>query len=92
MSSALPLRFVDYIADPVILICEGSTWPAVGQRVRAIGSEGNGLLVVQIIQSDEFPEPRALGPERFGIKLKYNEIPWPPDTQIEVIGPITAGR
>jgi hypothetical protein len=86
MSLPLPLRFVAHTTDPVMLICEGSVRPAVGQRVRATASEGNGLLVVEVVGHDQLPEGTELRPETFGLRLKYNVIPWPPNTPIEVIG------
>lgn len=86
MSSALPLHFLNHVTDPVILICEGTPRPVVGQRVRAIGSEGNGLLVVVVLEPEELPGGAGASPERFGIKLQCNELPWPPNTRIEIIG------
>jgi hypothetical protein len=83
MSSALPLRFLHHLTDPVLLICEGSDRPSVGERVRAIGSEGNGLMVVAVV--DELPQGFDQAAERFGLQLKRNEIPWPPNTLIEVV-------
>jgi len=85
MSSAMPLRFVVHTTDPVLLICEGSTMPAVGQRVRAVGSEGNGLLVLAIVERDQLPDGANRGEHAFGMKLKYNEIPWAPNTPIEIV-------
>jgi hypothetical protein len=79
MSSVLPLRFLNHVTDPVVLICEGSIRPLVGQRVRATGSEGNGFMVVAVV--DDVPG----SPERFGLNLKRNEIPWPPNTPFEVV-------
>lgn len=74
-----------HVVDPAILICAGCERPVVGQRLRAKGSQGNGLLVVEIIEPEQLPSTAPKGPQRFGLKLKYNEIPWPPDTPIEIV-------
>lgn len=79
------LRFVHHVDETMILICEGSVMPEVGQRLRATGSQGNGFLVVAVLAHDELPGRTELGPQSFGLRLKRNEIPWPPDTLIEVI-------
>ncbi len=85
MMSPPPLRFVTNTVTPVILICEGSLRPRVGQRVRATGSEGNGFLVVGIIDHEYLIAAMALSTDSFGLKLKNSEVPWPPNTPIEIL-------
>lgn len=85
MCSSLRLRFVHHVADPKILIFEGSAIPAIGQRLRAVGSQGNGFSVVAILAHDQLPKATNLAPQSFGLKLKYNEIPWAPGTPIEIL-------
>lgn len=85
MSSTLPLRFVGRVADPAMLVFVGTPQPSVGQRIRALGSQGNGFLVVEVVEHEQLPQGRDWHSQSFGIKLKYNEIPWPADTPIQVV-------
>jgi len=78
----LPLRFLSAM-DRIVLVCEGTHRPKVGDRVRATGSEGNGLLVVDVIE--HLPKFAKSPAHCFGLRLRTTDVPWPPDTLIEIV-------
>jgi len=80
--ATVPLRFLSAV-DGIVLICEGSERPKTGERVRAAGDEGNGLVVVDVVE--RLPQFTNTPAHCFGLRLRCADVPWPPNTLLDIL-------